>query len=52
MQEVPAEGLDTEEMMGYYECADFPFNFNFIVKLLPFRLSGKRKGLDILDSYN
>ena len=52
MQEVPAEGLNTEEMMGYYECADFPFNFNFIVKLLPFRLSGKRKGLDILDSYN
>ena len=43
MQEVPAEGLTTEEMMGYYECSDFPFNFNFVVKLLPFRLSGKRR---------
>ena len=49
MQEVPAEGLTTEEMMGYYECSDFPFNFNFIVKLLPFRLSGKESRHTVTD---
>jgi hypothetical protein len=25
--------LSTQDMMAYYDCADFPFNFNFIVHL-------------------
>ena len=34
------EDLTTEDMMSFYECSDFAFNFNLIVKLKPDNLTG------------
>merc|ERR1719334_555206 len=41
MVEALSEDLTTEDMMSFYECADFAFNFNMIVKLKPEDLSGE-----------
>ena len=34
------EDLTTEDMMSFYECSDFAFNFNLIVKLKSDNLTG------------
>ena len=34
------EDLTTEDMMSFYNCSDFAFNFNLIVKLKPETLTG------------
>ena len=31
--EAPREMMPTDAMMKFYNCSDFPFNFNFIVDL-------------------
>ena len=38
----PGEDLTTEDMMSFYNCSDFAFNFNLIVKLKPEELSGDK----------
>ena len=43
MLEALSEDLTTEDMMGFYSCSDFPFNFNLIVNLPAEDLSGKLK---------
>jgi len=40
MVEALSEDLTTENMMAFYNCSDFAFNFNMIVKLKPESLSG------------
>merc|ERR1711970_375636 len=40
MVEALSEDLTTEDMMTFYSCSDFAFNFNMIVKLQPENLSG------------
>ena len=40
MVEALSEDLTTENMMTFYNCSDFAFNFNMIVKLKPDELSG------------
>ena len=40
MLEALSEDLTTEDMMSFYACSDFPFNFNLIVNLKPEELSG------------
>jgi len=40
MVEALSEDLTTEDMMTFYNCSDFAFNFNMIVKLKPESLSG------------
>ena len=34
------EDLTTEDMMSFYNCSDFAFNFNLIVKLKPETVTG------------
>ena len=41
MVEALSEDLTTEDMMTFYNCSDFAFNFNMIVKLKPEELSGE-----------
>ena len=41
MLEALSEDLTTEDMMGFYSCSDFPFNFNLIVNLKSENFSGK-----------
>ena len=43
MLEALSEDLTTEDMMAFYSCSDFPFNFNLIVNLPAEDLSGKLK---------
>ena len=43
MLEALSEDLTTDDMMSFYACSDFPFNFNLIVNLKPEELSGKYK---------
>jgi len=40
MVEALSEDLTTEDMMSFYECSDFAFNFNLIVKLKSDNLTG------------
>ena len=41
MVEALSEDLTTEDMMSFYNCSDFPFNFNLIVNLKADQLSGE-----------
>ena len=43
MLEALSEDLTTDDMMSFYACSDFPFNFNLIVNLKPEELSGRYK---------
>ena len=40
MLEALSEDLTTQDMMSFYACSDFPFNFNLIVNLKTEDLSG------------
>ena len=43
ISEALSEDLTTEDMMSFYNCSDFPFNFNLIVNLKAADLSGEDK---------
>ena len=54
--EVPKELLATDGLMKFYNCSDFPFNFNFIVDLtimtLLDNLTGFTQDIEIIFNYD
>ena len=46
--EAPREMLTTPGLMKFYNCSDFPFNFNFIVDLTVLTLADHLTGADTM----
>ena len=49
MLEALSEDLTTDDMMSFYSCSDFPFNFNLIVNLKPEDLNGASVHKEVSD---